>query len=127
MYHFLVNIFIKLKSQNYALETVWQSKKNWITGMEGIYTMAKYRITYNLKWIILSEVNFNSMLPRKLQVATLHMLSKKTHKWHLLHEKKWRHGMRPLGNHWWMMSQIPSESIIRLQETTHFILNYKAC
>ena len=36
IYHFPINIVIKIKSQSYALKTVSLSKMTWITNMDGV-------------------------------------------------------------------------------------------
>jgi hypothetical protein len=38
IYHFLINIFIEIRSQSYALETVLLSKTTSFTHLEGVIT-----------------------------------------------------------------------------------------
>ena len=47
IYHFLINIFIKISSQSYALKTVSLSKTTLFFSMEGV--LMQYLVFYNKK------------------------------------------------------------------------------
>jgi hypothetical protein len=42
IYYFLINIFIKIRSQSYALETISLSKTTFFTNLKGVYPKHLY-------------------------------------------------------------------------------------